>query len=97
VIRLIAYNEHQCTDTAVKFSRSIYDVAFPTAFTPNTSGPSGGKYDPWDLSNDVFYPKTKGVEDFVLTIFNRWGEMIFQSKDINVGWDGYFRGQLWQQ
>ena len=30
-------------------------------------------------------------------IFNRWGELIFESKDIKIGWDGYYRGKLCQQ
>jgi gliding motility-associated-like protein len=29
-----------------------------------------------------------------LTIFNRWGEQVFASDDLGIGWDGYYKGQL---
>ncbi len=62
----------------------------PNAFTPNTAGsnggiPGGGSF------NDVFIPITKGVEEFEMTIFDRWGNLIFQSTDKGRGWDGYDR------
>lgn len=72
----------------------IYDITFPTAFTPNPNGGNGGAWDPNDLSNDVFYPFADHVEDFRMRIFNRWGELVFESDDIRRGWDGYYRGQL---
>ena len=37
------------------------------------------------------------VDDYELQIFNRWGEMIFESFDINIGWDGYYKGKLAKQ
>lgn len=69
-------------------------VIFPNAFTPNTSGPSGGHYVPNDPSNEVFYPVHTGMDDYRLEIYNRWGELIFRSTDVNIGWDGYHRGVL---
>jgi gliding motility-associated-like protein len=32
-----------------------------------------------------------------MNIFNRWGELIFESTDVNIGWDGYYRGKLCKQ
>ena len=32
-----------------------------------------------------------------MIIFNRWGELIFESFDINIGWDGYYRNKICQQ
>src|SRR5690606_38766575 len=58
LITLIAYNEYNCTDTARSYTTSENTVVFPTAFTPNTTGPNGGAYDIYDLSNDIFYPLT---------------------------------------
>jgi gliding motility-associated-like protein len=49
------------------------------------------------FNNDVFFPIYKGVDDFEMQIFNRWGELIFESKDVRQGWDGYYRGKLCQQ
>jgi gliding motility-associated-like protein len=62
-------------------------------FMPNTFTPNG------DGSNDVFYPRGKGLERVkMLRIFNRWGEVVYEKRDfpVNVasfGWDGTYRGQ----
>ena len=66
----------------------------PNAFTPNSDGGNGGYYDPNSLSNEVFFPRMELVAEYHLMIFNRWGELIFESTDINIGWDGYYRGEL---
>jgi gliding motility-associated-like protein len=64
----------------------------PNAFTPNKNGPNGGTSGTGTF-NDVFLPITKGVarEDgaFVLQIFDRWGTLIFESRNQTTGWDGY--------
>jgi PKD repeat protein len=75
----------------------VYDIDIPNAFSPNPNGGGGGAYDPTDLGNDVFFPFVKFVKDFKMRIYNRWGELVFESLDINTGWDGYYRGQLSQQ
>lgn len=62
-------------------------------FVPNTFSPNG------DGSNDVFYPRGKGLERVrLLRVFNRWGEIVFEKKDFNVndaaaGWNGTFKGK----
>ncbi|MEM6524961.1 MAG: PKD-like domain-containing protein [Bacteroidota bacterium] len=66
----------------------------PNAFTPSLDGPRGGAYDPLNPGtagdiNDVFLPITEGVEEFQMVIFDRWGNLIFESNDKNFGWDGY--------
>lgn len=71
-----------------------HDLVIPNAFTPNTNGSPGGYYDPNDLSNDIFYPFAVYIADFNMMIFNRWGELIFESTEINFGWDGYYKGKL---
>jgi gliding motility-associated-like protein len=59
----------------------VTSLYIPNAFTPNRDG-----------TNDVFYVKGLNVEKFHLMIFNRWGELIFESFDINEGWDGTYMG-----
>jgi gliding motility-associated-like protein len=54
----------------------------PTAFTPNGDG-----------INDLFFAKGEGIKKFSLTVYNRWGEIVFYSDDINKGWDGSFDGE----
>ncbi|MET0461941.1 MAG: gliding motility-associated C-terminal domain-containing protein [Chitinophagaceae bacterium] len=54
----------------------------PTAFTPNNDG-----------HNDAFKPYALGnVVSYRLSVFNRWGQMVFQTTDPNKGWDGKFAG-----
>ncbi len=71
-------------------------ITFPNAFIPNKSEANGGKFSLDDRNNDVFYPVSQGVVEYSLQIFNRWGEEIFSTNDINVGWDGYLDGKLCQ-
>lgn len=63
-------------------------IKLPNAFTPSESGPSGGVADNGSF-NDVFLPIMRGVEEFQMQIFDRWGTLLFESRDKNIGWDGY--------
>lgn len=96
-VTLIATSPLGCADTAVNTVNTNTDVTFPTAFTPNPDGPGGGGYDIGSLTNDVFFAYVSGVVDFKLQIFDRWGELIFESFDVKQGWDGYYRGKICQQ
>jgi PKD repeat protein len=97
-VRLVAYSEFGCSDSLIiynAFSASGYYIRFPNAFIPNPNGPSGGYYTlKSDESSQVFHPVFSGVSDYQLRIFNRRGILIFESSDINIGWDGYHKGQL---
>lgn len=96
-IQLISINQYGCADTATAELTTDADIIFPNAFTPSKSGPTGGTYDNNNLENDIFFPYTSGVIEYDLQVFNRWGELIFESFDVKKGWDGYYRGQLCQQ
>ena len=74
--------------------KPVYDITVPNIFTPTINGGGSGIYDPHDLSNDVFYPFIRYVKDFRMRVFNRWGEVIFESEDLGYGWNGYYRDQL---
>jgi PKD repeat protein len=72
------------------------EILFPTAFSPGTE-PTGGDIrnlvDP-SAKNSVFFPGiTKQVEEYHLYIYSRWGELVFSSNDINIGWDGFINGK----
>ncbi len=97
-VKLVASNEH-CADsitiTAVKVIPKG-QLEFPTVFRPSMSGPNGGYVDPTDptvdpnYANSIFFPGVnKQVQEYHLFVYNRWGTMVFQSADINIGWDGY--------
>jgi gliding motility-associated-like protein len=100
-ITLIAANNYGCVDTFTTanpiLTESSGDIQFPNAFTPNLSGPNGGSYDMNGFTNDVFFPFAKGVEQYSLKIYNRWGELLFESNDLTIGWDGYYKGILCKQ
>jgi len=63
-------------------------IKLPNAFTPNPGGPTGGVAGNGTF-NDVFLPIAKGIEEFQMQIFDRWGNLLFESRDRNIGWDGY--------
>jgi gliding motility-associated-like protein len=63
-------------------------VFIPNAFTPGPGGPA---------PNDDFHVIASGFKDFDIIIFNRWGEIIFESTDIKIGWDGNYKGIECQQ
>ncbi|HEY3386712.1 MAG TPA: PKD domain-containing protein, partial [Saprospiraceae bacterium] len=95
-ITLTATNSLGCSDTAraqaaVRVEKGA-QILMPNAFTPGRDGPGSG-----DGQNDVFLPMVRGVTEFQMLIFNRWGELLFESKSAEVGWDGYFQGRLCQQ
>jgi gliding motility-associated-like protein len=75
----------------------VYDITIPTGFTPDPNGNGDGSYDPNDLNNDIFYPFIRFVKDFNMRIYNRWGELVFETTDIRIGWNGFYKGQLSQQ
>jgi gliding motility-associated-like protein len=75
-----------CTDTAIKkitvFKGSA--VYVPTAFTPNNDG-----------LNDILKPLYVGIKSLsYFTVYNRWGQKIFSTSDMNKGWNGYMKGNL---
>jgi len=57
---------------------------YPTAFTPDRQGPA---------SNEVFKVFGQYIAAFEMKIYNRWGELLFISDNLNIGWDGTFKGK----
>jgi PKD repeat protein len=97
-VSLSVWSEHNCSDIAPYTWPVVVEPAgvckFPNAFSPSPDGSSGGAYISGDPHNDVFYPLHRGVMEYKLEIFNRWGEKIFESTDIYTGWDGYVDGKI---
>ena len=57
-------------------------VYLPNAFTPNGDG-----------NNDVLYVRGKGIEAMTFSIYNRWGNKVFETTDMAQGWDGTYKGK----
>ncbi len=92
-ITLTATNANQCS-SSYTFSyvevEPAGELVFPNVFRPNPDGPGGGEYVPGQDNNQVFFPGVYDqVIEYELTVYNRWGEQIFISRDVNIGWDGY--------
>lgn len=84
-VYLVAINDKGCMDTVMHHVEITPDYAIyiPNAFTPDENG-----------LNDVFQPKGVGIdeENYVMYIFDRWGELIFTSDNFRKGWDGTVKG-----
>ncbi len=75
-------------------------LRFATVFRPNPDGPLGGDVSnlPSSKIDMVFFPPVKEqIDNYKLQIFNRAGVLIFESFDINFGWDGYYRNKKCMQ
>lgn len=77
-----------CPDSMVFYigENCLPDCFIPNAFTPNGDG-----------SNDYFPPYLAYVKSYSLKIFNRWGELLYESNDPKLGWDGKYKGELCQE
>ncbi len=84
---LLVTNQYGCTDIAYG---TVYMEGGVIYYVPNTFTPDGNEM------NAVFIPVfSSGLDssDFDLQIYNRWGEVIFESKDPLTGWDGTYMNQ----
>ncbi|CAN5792944.1 hypothetical protein BH11BAC4_BH11BAC4_14100 [soil metagenome] len=85
VIKVIATNNYGCKDTAIQLVRVINNcfIAVPSAFTPNGDG-----------LNDYLYPlNAYKAADLTFSVYNRFGQRLFYTRDWTNKWDGTFKGQ----
>lgn len=87
-ITLISTNQWGCRDTVVHDVIILGDFAF---FIPNAFSPNG------DGINEFFTGKGYGIKNYVMYIFDRWGEKIYETTDLSKGWDGRYKGTDSQQ
>ena len=83
-IKLTVISENNCVDSMILIQEVIVlpagQILFPNAFSPNGDG-----------RNDVFKPAYySSIESFKMEIYNRWGEKMFGTNDIETGWTGFF-------
>ncbi len=87
-VQLSIENEFGCTDS----TEIIIEVTSPsTIYLPNSFTPDGDEY------NNIFKAEGEGITSFQMQIFNRWGELLFESYDMNTGWDGTYHGRIVEQ
>lgn len=87
-IRLEVTSFAGCTDTLTKSIevKGAYTVWIPSSFTPNFDGVN-------DIFIPVFSPYGVDTKHYEFTIFNRWGSLLFNTSNINAGWDGTYKGE----
>lgn len=92
-IVLAVRNSFMCTDTArvIVHARKGQQILAPNAFIPSKAGPGSNE------TSNTFIPILQGVVKYHLMIFNRWGQLMFETRNQSQGWDGYFNGKLCQQ
>lgn len=83
LVSQIAINPYGCMDT---IQHTIRINGEPTMFIPNAFTPDGNGI------NDIFIPKMYGVREFNMSIYDRWGDLVFTSGDSKVGWNGKING-----
>ncbi len=89
-VTLYVENIHGCSDSIVKNVSIVNDVLL---FAPNTFTPDDDEFNQhWE-----FHISGIDIYDFDLQIFNRWGELIWESHDPNVFWDGTYNGKVVQE
>jgi len=79
-IALIVTNENSgCSsvDSTLEVTITESEIDFPNTFTPNG-----------DEVNDEFRPSYKSIKSYTISIYNRWGRKVYESRDITKGWDG---------
>lgn len=81
VYYLTVTDELGCTS---EDSLTVY--SYPTIYVPNAFTPGGND------KNPIFYAYGRGIADFNMTIYSRWGQVIFLSDNIDKGWDGTING-----
>jgi gliding motility-associated-like protein len=83
-VLLVVTNSWGCTDTAETIITVNDDFAF---YVPNTFTPNG------DGNNDVFFGYGVSIMNYQMLVFDRWGNLIFESNDPATGWDGTINGK----
>jgi gliding motility-associated-like protein len=77
-------NSFGCTDSDTVTVEVIeaYAIYVPGAFSPNGDG-----------NNDVLFVRGAGIKELTFVVYDRFGEKVFESSNVNDGWDGTFRGK----
>jgi gliding motility-associated-like protein len=90
LVQLVVINKAGCADTTSQevTQTIVVKMDMPTAFTPNGDG-----------VNDYIAPRAFGVTKMDFRVYNRWGQLVFQSNDPQItyvqqkGWDGTYKGK----
>lgn len=82
-----SFDKFDPTLPLIPFALAVNVEVSSEIFVPNVFSPNG------DGNNDIMFLHGKGVVELQFVIFDRWGERVFETNDINTGWDGTYKGQ----
>jgi gliding motility-associated-like protein len=84
-VTLIAYNEIGCTDTVTKpiYIKPEFYFYAPNSFTPNS-----------DRFNNEYEVSVIGATEFLFQIFDRWGNLVYETTDMYFRWDGTYKNEI---
>jgi len=84
LITLSIENSYGCKDTTQKTVKinPVYTLFIPNAFTPDGDG-----------INDYFFIESYGLTDLQTMIFDKWGELLYESQQLKSKWDGFYKGK----
>ncbi|MBI2281291.1 MAG: PKD domain-containing protein [Bacteroidetes bacterium] len=85
LVALTIENQYGCRDSTQKYIqiKPIYAVWIPNAFTPNN-----------DFINDYFSVDGYGILQLQMSIYNKWGELLYESDELAPKWDGTYKGDV---
>ncbi|WP_185154371.1 gliding motility-associated C-terminal domain-containing protein [Fulvivirga sp. M361] len=84
IYRIVAVSDADSTVQSISNDINLYlplKIYLPTAFSPNGDG-----------LNDTFGAVGEGIDNYKLTVYNRWGEILFSSQQLAHKWDGLYKG-----
>lgn len=87
-VMLVAVGENACNDTMIRSVLLEFRPDTVLVFAPNAFTPDGNEF------NQEFKPifnESVNEYKYSMQVFNRWGEMVFETFDVNVGWDGTYQ------
>lgn len=79
-----------CSDT-ISYTVNVKPCSVTSIYIPNSFTPNG------DGKNEVFKPTGESYRNLTMSIYDRWGMLIFESKGSDVYWDGTYKGKDCQQ
>lgn len=83
VVRAIGVNSCQTSESLPVKGRAINDnIYIPNSFSPNGDG-----------TNDVLKVFSYSIREMKFVVFNQWGEKVYESTNMNMAWDGKFKGK----
>jgi gliding motility-associated-like protein len=82
--KVLVYNQYGCSAEKIF---SVKELCKPRLFVPNAFTPGGN-------NNNLFKVQYANVKNYQMLIFNRWGEIIFESLDPAISWDGMYRNEM---